>query len=141
VNDNNLLVWGLSFWEAKHEYSRGDNQGGVFDIKEGMDKTTMLPVIFAGIETQATNWLKLRIGANNSIMNYEQDLSDFATPANSANSRRSSRASISRSAPGIRFNNLDVDMTMNEGFPFSGGYVLSGDQSTPLTRVSATYHF
>ena len=32
-------------------------------------------------------------------------------------------------------------MTMNERFPFSGGYVLSGDTAMPFTRVSATYHF
>ncbi|HET9952115.1 MAG TPA: hypothetical protein VFS09_10010 [Candidatus Eisenbacteria bacterium] len=141
VNDNNLLVWGLSVWEAKHEYSRGDNQGGAFDVKEWTDKTTMLPVLFAGFETQATSWLKLRVGGNNSIMSYEEDASDFISPANSYNQKQDFTSFDLTLGAGIRFNNLDVDMTMNEGFPFSGGYILSGDQSTPLTRVSATYHF
>ena len=35
----------------------------------------------------------------------------------------------------------DIDMTLNEKFPLSGGYLLSGDRSTPFTRASATYHF
>ena len=42
---------------------------------------------------------------------------------------------------GIKWNNLDFDLTLNEAFPLSGGYILSGDQETPATRASATYHF
>ena len=42
---------------------------------------------------------------------------------------------------GIRWNNLDIDMTLNDQFPLSGGYILSGNQAAPFNRVSATYHF
>jgi hypothetical protein len=42
---------------------------------------------------------------------------------------------------GIRWNNLDFDLTLNEAFPMSGGWILSGDEATPATRASATYHF
>jgi len=141
VNDNNLLVWGLSVWEAKHDYSRGDTQGGAFDIREESDKTTMLPVLFAGIETQATSWLKLRMGGTNSITSFEQDQSDFITPANSFNEKEDFTNFELSLGAGIKFNNLDVDMTLNNQFPLSGGYILSGNQAAPFNRVSATYHF
>ena len=42
---------------------------------------------------------------------------------------------------GLRWNNLDIDMTLNEEFPFTGGNVLSGSEQAAFTRASATYHF
>ncbi|HEU4725908.1 MAG TPA: hypothetical protein VFU59_11540 [Candidatus Eisenbacteria bacterium] len=143
VNDNNLLLWGLSVWQSKHEYARGDNNDAVASgaTKEFNDKSTMLPVLFAAVETQATNWLKLRIGGNNTIMRTESDFSDFNTPTNTENIKQTfTNFNLSLGA-GLRWNNLDVDMTLNEEFPLSGGYILSGNEATPFTRVSGTYHF
>jgi len=143
VNDNNLLIWGLSVWQSKHDYSRTDNNDAVLsgETKEFNDKSTMLPVLFAAVETQATNWLKLRIGGNNSISHTESDFSDFDTPTGTENNKQTFTNFDLSLGAGLRWNNLDIDMTLNEEFPLSGGYILSGNEATPFTRVSGTYHF
>ena len=143
VNDNNLLLWGLSVWQTKHDYARGDNNDGVLsgDTKASNNKTTMLPVLFAAVETQATSWLKVRIGASNSITRSETDFSDFDSPTGIENNKQKFTNFDLSLGTGIRWNNLDVDMTLNEEFPFTGGNFLSGSEQAAFTRVSATYHF
>jgi len=143
VNDNNLLVWGLTAMQTKHSYERTDNNDGVASgaEKKFEDKDTMAPVMFASLETNATNWLKVRIGANNVIHHTNSKFSDFNAPTQTDNTKQAFTDFNLALGAGIRWNNLDVDMTMNEAFPLSGGYILSGDQATPFTRVSGTYHF
>ncbi|MEK7315119.1 MAG: hypothetical protein AAB011_02985 [Candidatus Eisenbacteria bacterium] len=143
VNDNNLLIWGLSAYQGKHAYDRGDNNDGVAsgETKSLEEKSTVLPVLFAAVETQATSWLKVRIGATNMVNNNEETFSDFDAPTNTDNEKIKFTDFNLSLGTGIRWNNLDVDMTLNEEFPFTGGNFLSGSEQAAFTRVSATYHF
>ena len=143
VNDNNLLLWGVGAWQSKHEYTRGDNNDGVAsgETKTFDEKSTTLPVLFAAVETQATSWLKVRIGATNMIMHEESDFADFDAPTGVENIKTRFTDFNLSLGTGIRWNNLDVDMTLNEEFPFTGGNFLSGSEQAAFTRVSATYHF
>jgi len=143
VNDNNLLIWGLTAYQGKHAYDRGDNNDGVAsgETKSLEQKTTVLPVLFAAVETQATSWLKVRIGATNMVNNDEESFSDFDAPTNTDNVKIKFTDFNLSLGTGIRWNNLDVDMTLNEEFPFTGGNFLSGSEQAAFTRVSATYHF
>lgn len=143
VNDNNLLIWGLSAYQGKHAYDRGDNNDAVVsgDTKSIEEKSMVLPVIFAAVETQATSWLKVRIGATNMVNNNEESFSDFDVPTNTENIKTKFTDFNLSLGTGIRWNNLDVDMTLNEEFPFTGGNFLSGSEQAAFTRVSATYHF
>ena len=143
VNDNNLLLWGVRVDQMKHQYERTDqNTGGpVGAVHTAEDKTTNIPLVFAALETEATSWLKLRIGASRGMVSTNDETVNFATPAvdNVAKTRLAAfRMGI---GAGIRWNNLDIDMALNNQFPLSGGYILSGNQATPFNRVSATYHF
>ena len=144
VNDNNLLLWGVSVFQSKHHYERTDANDGVpapGDTRELIEKTTMLPLVFAAIETEATSWLKIRVGASRGHHMERNEFTDFDTPAfTSTEKTRLADFNLSLGT-GIRFNNLDIDMTLNEQFPLSGGWVLSGNEATPFNRVSATYHF
>lgn len=143
VNDNNLLLWGIVVAQTKHEFERTDqNTGGpTLALRTLEEKTTVLPLVFAAIETEATSWLKVRIGASRAHVVERNEESDFATPAASFTEKiRSSDFELGLGA-GIRWNNLDIDMAINEQFPLSGGYILSGNEATPFNRVSATYHF
>jgi len=143
VNDNNTLIWGLSAMQSKHAYDRGDNNDGLIsgDTKSIEEKSTLLPVIFAAVETQATSWLKVRIGATNTVRTDENSFSDFDAPTNTDNEKFRLTDFNLALGTGIRWNNLDVDMTLNEEFPFTGGNFLSGSEQAAFTRVSATYHF
>jgi hypothetical protein len=141
VNDNNLLLWGVTVAQAKHTYERSDAFVAAGEQSALEEKTTVMPLVFAAIETDATRWLKVRIGASRAMVNDRVEDTTFGTPSTTVTDKtRSSDFNFSLGT-GIRWNNLDIDMTLNEKFPLTGGYILSGDRSTPFTRASATYHF
>ena len=143
VNDNNLLLFGVAIGEAKHSYERTDaNTGGAATaVHTHEDKISGLPLFFASLETDATKWLKIRLGASRSWLHTTENEADFAaTPATFETKTTTADFNLGMGV-GIRFNNLDIDMTLNEQFPLSGGYILSGNSETPFDRVSATYHF
>ncbi len=135
VNTDNLLLWGVMFSQNKHDAVAS---GATKTLEE---KTTLLPMVFAAIETQATSWLTVRIGASRSMVSANNKFSDFAAPTFTQSDKERTSDFAFSLGTGIKWNNLDVDMTLNEKFPLSGGYILSGDQATPFTRVSATYHY
>ena len=148
VNDNNLLIFGVMAWQQKLDYERTDNNadaGGTpivsGDIKDATLKTTMAPMFFASLETEATSWLKVRLGGTKSMSNTNLELSDFDTPTGSSTDKEKFSDFTFNIGAGLKWNNLDIDVTVNEAFPLSGGWVLSGDEETPFTRASATYHF
>jgi hypothetical protein len=142
VNDNNLLLFGVAFGEAKHSYERTDaNTGGAAtDIQTHEDKIGGMPLFFGAIETDATKWLKVRLGASKSWTNTTTEEATFAPVASTQVKTHTADFNLGMGV-GVRFNNLDLDMTLNEQFPLSGGYILSGNSETPFNRVSATYHF
>jgi hypothetical protein len=141
VNDNNLLIFGATVSEAKHKYERNDGNDGAADgqIKTFEEKVMVLPVFFASLETEATSWLKIRMGATQALENTETKETDF--DVTSVKIKEHTSSFDFNLGAGIRWNNLDFDLTLNEAFPMSGGWILSGDEATPATRASATYHF
>jgi hypothetical protein len=141
VNDNNLLIFGAVIGEAKHEYDRNDGNDAVVngDTRNFEDKTMLLPTFFASLETEATSWLKIRMGATQSLEKETNERTAFDGTLLKIE-EHSSSFDFNLGA-GIRWNNLDFDLTLNEAFPMSGGWILSGDEATPATRASATYHF
>jgi hypothetical protein len=141
VNDNNLLIFGATVSEATHKYERNDANDGALDgqIKTFEDKAMVLPVFFASLETEATSWLKIRMGATQSLEKTTTEETDFDGTSLKIEERTSSFDF--HLGAGLRWNNLDFDLTLNEAFPMSGGWILSGDPATPATRASATYHF
>ncbi len=141
VNDNNLLLWGVSVAQAKHHFTRSDAAIVTGETQELTEKTTAIPTVFAAIETDATRWLKVRIGANRTLVSDRTEDVAFGPPNTTTIDKTRTSTFNFNLGTGIRWNNLDVDMTLNEKFPLSGGYILSGDRSTPFTRASATYHF
>ena len=139
VNDNNLLIFGVAGMQSKHNYDRKDTNGAGAEIRSEEDKLTLAPLFFGSLETDATHWLKVRIGASRALSNSHGDITEFDNTAVSAKLRI---ADFNFSlGTGIKFNNLDIDMVLNNAFPLSGGWILSGDPETPFTRASATYHF
>ena len=141
VNDNNLLLWGVSVAQAKHHFTRSDAAIVAGETQELTEKTTAIPTVFAAIETDATRWLKVRIGANRTLVSDKTEDVTFGPPNTTTIDKTRTSAFNLGLGTGIRWNNLDIDMTLNEKFPLSAGYILSGDRSTPFTRASATYHF
>jgi len=143
VNDNNLLLWGITFARAQREFERNDtNVGGApTDFAVAENSLTAMPLVFAAIETDATRWLKLRIGASRGRFVAKDETTDFGAPSLTEETRTVFSDFNLGLGLGLRWSNLDIDMTLNEQFPLSGGWILSGNSETPFNRVSATYHF
>jgi hypothetical protein len=143
VNDNNLLIWGLAASQMKHSYERTDNNDAVLsgDTKSLTEKSTTAPVLFAALETKATSWWTFRVGANNAITHSNEEFTDFDSPAGTEKIKERFTEFRLAIGSGLRFNNLDIDMTINDQFPLSMGYIASGNNRTPFDRVSVTYHF
>ncbi|HEY3156848.1 MAG TPA: hypothetical protein VGK76_09550 [Candidatus Eisenbacteria bacterium] len=141
VNDNNLLLWGVAVGQSKHNFERSDVSVAAGEQSTFEEKTSAIPLVFAAIETDATRWLKVRVGANRSMVSSQTKDTTFGAPSTTLTTKERTSAFNFSLGTGIRWNNLDVDMTLNEKFPLTGGYILSGDRSTPFTRASATYHF
>jgi len=141
VNDNNLLLWGVTVGQTKHSFERSDAFALAGDQSAFEEKISTMPLVFAALETDATRWLKVRIGANRALLSDRTEDTIFGAPPTVTIDKTRSSAFNFSLGTGIRWNNLDIDMTLNEKFPLSGGYILSGDRSTPFTRASATYHF
>jgi len=139
VNDNNLLIFGVSGSESKHNFERTDTNGAGAEIHTEEDKLTLAPLFFGSLETDATHWLKIRIGASRALSNSHDEETTF-TPTTETVKLKVADFNFSLGT-GIKFNNLDIDMVLNNAFPLSGGWILSGDPATPFTRASATYHF
>jgi hypothetical protein len=131
----------VSVSQAKHHFTRGDAAIVAGETQELTEKTTAIPTVFAAIETDATKWLKVRIGANRTLVSDNSETVTFGPPNATTTLKTRTSAFNFNAGTGIRWNNLDIDMTLNEKFPLTGGYILSGDRSTPFTRVSATYHY
>ncbi len=143
VNDNNLLIFGVAAWQQKSSFERTDaNTGGaVTDIKKDEFTNTMFPLFLLSLETDATSWLTIRMGATKAMFNTEEKQDDFGAPAFNVTEKEKTSDFQFSLGSGIKFHNLDIDMTLNEAFPLSGGWLMSGDPATPFTRVSGTYHF
>ncbi len=149
VNDNNLLIFGVAASQSKATYKRTDNNTDNLgaplpasgDLKTREFKTTTVPLFFASLETDLTRWLKGRLGATKAMVSDRLETTDYNAPTVAATTKRKFSGFQFSLGTGIKFNNFDVDMTLNESFPLSGGWILSGDAATPFTRVSGTYHF
>jgi hypothetical protein len=141
VNDNNLLLWGVSLAQTKHTFERADGAIVAGEQAAFEEKISAMPLVFAALETDATRWLKVRIGANRALISDRVEDTTFGAPSTTETTKERTSAFNFSLGTGIRWNNLDIDMTLNEKFPLTGGYILSGDRSTPFTRASATYHY
>lgn len=141
VNDNNLLLWGVSVCQTKHTFERTDTGIAAGDESKFEEKVTMGPLVFAAIETDATRWLKVRMGASRSLVNERTEVTFFGTPSSTTTEKVRGSDFRFGLGTGIKLNNLDIDMTLNQEFPFTGGNVLSGSEQAAFTRASATYHF
>jgi hypothetical protein len=141
VNDNNLLIFGVAGWMSQAKFERQDQNDGAANgaVRNAESKTTMAPLFFASLETEATSWLKIRMGATQAMTSTKDEETDFDAFA-STTKEKTSDFNFNLGA-GVRWNNLDFDVTLNQAFPLSGGWILSGDPATPATRASATYHF
>jgi hypothetical protein len=96
-----------------------------------------LPALFAALEFQVTDWLTARAGATKTL---DVTSTEYVTSTDETEDTLESRYYFGLGA-GFHFENFDVDLTLNPDALFSGGYLVSGEQTRPITRITATYFF
>jgi hypothetical protein len=126
---NDLFVLGINFAQNKLE-----NNNVAQEITE-----TLMPQLFAALETHINSWLTVRFGANKGA-NSKIEIKD-----NAAATKVTFKGSDFNMDLGIgtKFGPLQLDAILNDNFPHTGPWFISG-QSTGTAlfpKVTATYAF
>jgi len=125
VGSNDLFVLGLTFAQAKD------------DLTNNVVTTTATPLLFAGLETHAYNWLTLRFGANKGAW-YKVKTEG---PAGAETNVSVSPFNMSLGA-GVKLGTLQLDTVFNPTFTQQLGSVFENNpNNSAFTKVTATYAF
>jgi len=166
VDVGSWFMMGLGFSQTKQEITAayGAATPPASNLETFTFTSTAAPFLFGCLETEVKDWLTVRFGAKKNLVNEEAELT-FVGPAVESIEYKTKNGLIPSelrsdvfSATGIRmpyfnepfvfslgvgfkFGDLDIDATMNDFYPFTGMYWLSGVDEIPFSRISATYHY
>jgi len=145
VNSNNLLVFAteLGFFNWKYSNQASGEQ-------RELDQRT-IPKFFIALESDINSWLTTRIGATKNMSRTRIVSYDATATGDFVETVYTSTQSLSGSdfdwtlGAGFHIAEWDIDLLVHEETPFRLGYWLTGFgagvNSTPVTRMSATYRF
>lgn len=124
--------------------------------------SSALPMMFGCLEAPVKDWLTVRFGARKTLVKEQVSLMFVDREKVDLTAKNGLVSESERSdifdATGLimpyfnepftfslgvsfKFGDLDIDATMNDFYPFTGMYWLSGVDETPFSRISATYHY
>jgi hypothetical protein len=123
--------------------------------------TTVMPLVFAALETHVNSWLTLRFGAQQGVFyttKYVNNMPRERAPLSEDWNAERTKEVTTKFSPfqmmlgaGFKFGNLQLDATLNPDFIHNGPYFISGqttgydaydyDGSTLFPKVTATYTF
>jgi hypothetical protein len=133
VNGDDLLIYGA----ALRIFDRDRTENGIVEY----DYTDVeAPLLFVSLEHRFRDWLVGRGGAAQSMVNRdygEEHSVESVANTNQLYSRYSFALGI-----GLEFTNFTIDTTLNQNYPFTGFWFVSGDETEDLFgQVSFTYTF
>lgn len=135
LGSDDLFVLGATMASNKIE-TESDILGSGID--NGTVTETLMPQIFAALETHVNSWLTLRFGANKGAwhtLEFEDNDVPFSYKI------KDSPFSMSLGA-GVKIGTLQLDGVLNNEIAHNGLYFVSGADSSPLaSKVTATYSF
>ena len=120
VNQDNMLTLGAAF-------NRQENEEDDVSI-------TSFPTLFGALEWDIKSWLTGRVGAQQAMRT-----TSFGDNNDTLDSDFRYGLGV-----GLHFNDFDLDATLNQNFPFTGGYFLSGQETgggSLFGRVTGVYYF
>jgi len=141
LGSNDLFVLGATF--AQNRLKQQEDIFGLVARFPGMDPSakateTMMPQIFAALETHINRWLTLRFGANKGAFEHVK-IENQAGPA------RTQEVSLSsfhmNLGVGAKISTLQLDAILSDTFPQTLGWLGSGVPGTYFPKVTATYSF
>jgi hypothetical protein len=164
VNEKDLFVLGASFASNKEtekytvvDYSVDGAGNYVYTAPYLLDEykytETMMPMVFAALETHVNSWLTLRLGAQQGVFYtwkyQERDLYEDGTVWYDNTTTEHYSPFTMMLGAGFKFGNLQLDATVNPDFVHNGPYFITGETTgysndysdAMFPRVSATYTF
>ncbi|HYM82264.1 MAG TPA: hypothetical protein VEY91_12750 [Candidatus Limnocylindria bacterium] len=134
LGSNDLFVLGVTFAQ-----NRVEQEGALFSspLPGGSTEITemLTPQLFGALETHVNNWLTLRVGANKGVVHSEKHENTTDTD------KVSDSPFLMSLGAGLKVGTLQLDALLNNTFPHTLGYVVSGVPNVVFTKVSATYAF
>lgn len=128
VNGDDLLIYGAAF----RLESRKIENGVVYTDESGRS----VPVLFMGLEHRFRDWLVGRGGASQAMVT-DKDKTDEAGDEKDTYSDFNFALGI-----GMEFSNFTIDATLNQNYPFTGFWFVSGEETDDLFgMVSFTYTY
>jgi len=152
INEKDLFVLGATVAKNTNTYKvRGVtvDEGGAPLAYLGTDDEyteTLMPMVFAALETHVNPWLTLRFGAQQgafyTLKSDTKDLdSDGVIIDQNVTTEHYSPFTMMLGA-GFKFGNLQLDATLHPDFVHDGPYFISGETTSAMfPKVTATYTF
>jgi hypothetical protein len=166
VDVGSWFMMGLGFSQSKMEVDQTFAAAAppATNLETFTFTSTAAPFLFGCLETEVKDWLTVRFGAKKNLVNEETELTFVGPGVESIEFKTKNglipdglRSDIFDATGlrmpyfnepfmfslgvGFKFGDLDIDATMNDFYPFTGMYWLSGVEELPFTRISATYHY
>jgi len=143
LGTNDLMVWGLTF--AQNSFDENEDLFGLSGIT-GMAPgdhvvltESLMPQLFAALETHVNNWLTLRFGANKGA--FQHIKVEDKTPGATETQNLSFSSFAMNIGAGVKVGQLQLDAVLANNFPQNMGWLGSGVAQTYFPKVTATYPF
>jgi hypothetical protein len=134
VGNNDLFVLGLMLAQ-----NTVDQETAIFQAPvptPGKATETIMPQVFAALETHVNNWLTLRFGARKDAYNKVKLEPDAGGSAEVTSSPFSMHIGA-----GVKLGTLQLDTVLHDDFANNLGWIGSGIPNSYFTKVTATYSF
>ncbi len=164
VDVGSFFMFGLGYSQNKMEI---DNSFGEAAPAGGLPETveftsTSMPFFFGCFETDIRDWLTVRFGAKKHLLaeeatieyvngtkiefktkngNFPVEVRDFFYFGEGVYLPIFDEPFAFSMGLGFKFGDLEIDATLNEDYPFTGMYWLSGESEMPFGKISATYYY
>ena len=136
MGTNDLVVWGLTFAQNKIDEEE-DLFGLVGANQHAVITESLMPQLFAALETHVNNWLTLRFGANKGAF---QNLKIENKITGETTKQALSSFTMNLGA-GVKVGSLQFDALVAPNFFQNLGWVGSGVAGSYFPKVTATYAF
>jgi hypothetical protein len=156
-----MLGVGLSQWKLNIDNTFGSATPPGGNVESFEYTGTSLPFFFGTFEADLRDWLTIRFGAKKNLINEDATIEwvdgsslEYKTKnSNIVSDVRSGLLSEGIYLPyfeepfvfsmglGFKWNDIEIDATLNEDYPFTGMYWLSGVSEEPFGKISVTYYY
>ena len=103
--------------------------------------TASYPSVTAGVESNLTGWLTVRLGAEKKILSQSKSVTSDYLGNTSLVTKTVTQPYELALGLAVKIRGFTMDLAMNPKLIYSGGNIASGSKNWPFTRASLVYRF